>query len=422
MRPYLALQRAASLLLFAIMIVSFVAIGISAAVDKGSIQLPEVEGGPVLSDYVDLTEDGLIDMTSPGWEEGLKKFNVDNYNYYVENGLDTGIEQPDTNLPVTEEFVKEHLGSLTDDLTDFISSSAVTISQGIVNKTEEVKTYVGEKIDGVFTSLADKTEEIKTYVGERLSSVFDGLGGKIGQFVLDIFFPGQKDLVDLIKDGGVSHVSSDFNKAISSIYDLFMPLGCFIMVISWLFGVAKSAVTLNLDIQGKEGIIRSGINLIVGVMLFEISMEAMEAMSGLCWEYCSSISTEVTQTILPKDLSSFFAPELSGIGTPLTRELGYALISWITEAVLLLNLAYMGLLQCISPVFIGFAAGGEGSRRFVAGFFKEYFKICLIPPVIAIYVTLCFVLFKSSGLGLFLGIVLGASIFSIGKKLDRIVG
>ena len=91
MRPYLALQRAASLLLFAIMIVSFVAIGVSAAVDKESIQLPEVEGGPVLSDYVDLTEDGLIDMTSPGWEEGLKKFNVDNYKEYLSLQCDSAL-------------------------------------------------------------------------------------------------------------------------------------------------------------------------------------------------------------------------------------------------------------------------------------------------------------------------------------------
>ena len=97
------------------------------------------------------------------------------------------------------------------------------------------------------------------------------------------------------------------------------------------------------------------------------------------------------------------------------------IIALSVEAVLLLNIAYMGLHQGFSPVFVGFAAGGDGTRRFATSFFKEYLKVCLVPPVLSVYVGLCFELFTVSSVGVFLSLVLGISIFSISKKLDKII-
>ena len=91
------------------------------------------------------------------------------------------------------------------------------------------------------------------------------------------------------------------------------------------------------------------------------------------------------------------------------------------EAVLLLNVAYMGLLQCFSPVFVGFAAGGEGTRRFATSFFKEYLRVCLVPPVVVVYSALCFNLFLGSSVSWFLCIILGLSVFGIKNKLDKLI-
>ncbi len=223
----------------------------------------------------------------------------------------------------------------------------------------------------------------------------------------------------VLSTGGSHYVNSTFNKAITKMHEVFLPLGYCIMFVCWIIGMCKCGVSLNFDPGAKDGIIWSGLSLLLGLFLMEVSMEIMESLSALCWEYCKSVyaHTGIT-TNLPKLIGS--VSKDSGI-LGFLAEIGVDIIALIVEAVLLLNIAYMGLLQCFSPVFVGFAAGGDGTRRFATSFFKEYLRVCLVPPVLAVYVGLCFELFNASSVGVFLCLVLGISIFGIKNKIDKII-
>lgn len=236
------------------------------------------------------------------------------------------------------------------------------------------------------------------------------------------------EIGNIFQTGGSNYVNSAFNKAITEIHEVFLPLGYCIMFVCWIIGMCKCGVSLNFDLGAKDGILRSGLALMLGLFLMEVSMEIMESLSALCWEYCKSVyaHTGITEN-LPKIVDYVSNDD---VGDALwifddiyqwLKTAGLGIIALIVEAVLLLNVAYMGLLQCFSPIFVGFAAGGEGTRRFATSFFKEYLKVCLVPPVLAVYVGLCFELFTASNIGVFLCIVLGISVFGIGKKLDKII-
>ncbi len=233
---------------------------------------------------------------------------------------------------------------------------------------------------------------------------------------------------NIFQTGGSNYVNSAFNKAITEIHEVFLPLGYCIMFVCWIIGMCKCGVSLNFDPGAKDGILRSGLTLMLGLFLMEVSMEIMESLSALCWEYCRNVykHTGITEN-LPK-LVDYVSNDDVGDALWIFDDIyqwlktaGLGIIALIVEAVLLLNVAYMGLLQCFSPIFVGFAAGGEGTRRFATSFFKEYLKVCLVPPVLTVYVGLCFELFTASNVGVFLCIVLGISVFGIGKKLDKII-
>ena len=279
---------------------------------------------------------------------------------------------------------------------------------------------------------------------DALPEIYDGVigipGSKLdGDSWEDRLLPSF-EYSKLVGKGGSNYVNSAFNKSITEVRDLFLPLGYCVMFVCWIIGMCKSGISLNFDLGAKDGILRSGLTLMLCLFLMEVSMEIMESLSALCWEYCDQLVsrtkiTSLISTVLPapEEADSFFEQFIDSLGyiddiidlikgaEGGIKELGVMFLFFIVEAVLVLNVAYMGLLQCFSPIFVGFAAGGEGTRRFATGFFKEYLKVCLVPPVIMVYLALCFNLFLSSSVGWFLCIVLGISVFGIGKKLDKII-
>ena len=265
------------------------------------------------------------------------------------------------------------------------------------------------------TLASDSLSEILKHPGEGIT------GGTMQYSDLS------NSLFDLFLTGGSGFVSREFNSVITKMRDLFLPLGYCIMFVCWIIGMCKCGVSLNFDPGAKDGIIWSGLSLLLGLFLMEVSMEIMESLSALCWEYCSRISVKTDLRNNVDVVIGLVEGESTDVGFLLQglwdsiKEIAVQIVSWINEAVLLLNITYMGLLQCFSPVFVGFAAGGEGTRRFATSFFKEYLRVCFVPPVLAVYVALCFELFTVSGVGVFLCLVLGISIFSIGKKIDKII-
>lgn len=227
-----------------------------------------------------------------------------------------------------------------------------------------------------------------------------------------------------VNDGGIfnNHFVSGFDEIVEDMRNVIQGLGCCIMFVCWIFGMCKSGISLNFDPGAKDGIIWSGLSLLIGLFLMGVSMEIMESLSVMCWAFCAELYeySDMGNALNSVTSSINSSGMLSGIWEFL-KEGAIDIMSWIIEAVLVLNVAYMGLLQCFSPIFIGFAAGGEGTRRIATGFFKEYLRVCIVPSIVVVYSSLCFHLFAGSSVGWFLCIVLGISIFGIKNKLDKII-
>lgn len=219
-----------------------------------------------------------------------------------------------------------------------------------------------------------------------------------------------------------NNVTIGFNDIVGDMYDVTRGLGYCIMIVCWIIGMCKSGISLDFNPGAKNGIIRSGLSLLLCLFLMESSMQIMEILSTMCWAYCAELYEHGDMAnSLNALLSSVENADIIDEVWIFLKERAVDVMGWIIEAVLLLNVAYMGLLQCFSPVFVGFAAGGEGTRRFATSFFKEYLRVCLVPPVVVVYSALCFNLFLGSSVSWFLCIILGLSVFGIKNKLDKLI-
>lgn len=364
-----------TLLAFLLSVVASAATGtMGPSIKIEDLQLPEVEGGPKLGDYVKLNSDGKIDltaMTPKELAEGIKKFNKDNYDYYIDNNIPIdGVQKPE----ITPDGIRPPKGD---------SPSSGVEDSGTIGQSPGFAMWL---------------------TGVRRILYFGG-----SQYVTN---------------GGVytNYAVDGFDTIVRNMYNVMRGLGYCIMFVCWIFGMCKSGISLDFNPGAKGGIIRSGLTLMLGLFLMEVSMEIMESLSVMCWAYCAELYENA-------DMSNALNALLSDVGSSsllnslwtFLKDQATNIMSWIIEAVLVLNVAYMGVLQCFSPIFVGFAAGGEGTRRFATGFFKEYVRVCLVPSFIVVYCSLCFHLFLRSSVNWFLCIVLGISVFSISKKLDKII-
>ena len=106
------------------------------------------------------------------------------------------------------------------------------------------------------------------------------------------------------------------------------------------------------------------------------------------------------------------------------------LVILFADLIFIINILWIALLQCLSPIFIGLMAN-QSTRRISFNFIKEYFKALLIPVVTVAYwclITAFQLDFDnfSMGMGIITGllgsIVLAISTLSIaGKKLDKLI-
>ena len=101
---------------------------------------------------------------------------------------------------------------------------------------------------------------------------------------------------------------------------------------------------------------------------------------------------------------------------------GKLIFFYLIQFTFILNIAYMAVLCGVSPLFFGFAAGGESTRRIALNFLKEFIKTALVPPMVFAYATIAFALMDQVGI-LLSGLVIGISCVGFARnKLDRLLG
>ncbi len=241
-----------------------------------------------------------------------------------------------------------------------------------------------------------------------------------------------------IAQGGFNYAEgSGLNAVISTVYKITYPIGIAIMLLSWGFSIAKSTISTSLDIKDKNSLIRSITSLVIGIVAVMAAPKLLTVLTSISSWLCSEIYLNVTAM---ESINAFIESgadsmeRLYGAGfnqiVSIFREGGVennilysVIVLFIVELVFMLNILWIALLQCISPLFISFF-GNDSTRKLALNFIKEYFKALLVAPITLIYFALAISVVSNMSLvlGLIGSLVLGISTVSIaGKKLDKLI-
>lgn len=229
-----------------------------------------------------------------------------------------------------------------------------------------------------------------------------------------------------LREGGFNYVSeksSPINTAISAVYKVIYPIGFIIMLLCWAFGIAKSTISASLDIKDKNSIIHSVIGLIIGVAAMSLAPQILTTLTGISRWLCNSI---FDQSVLKSILGNLKFGNTLNIQDVISKTSNTALFTIIVllvvDLIFMINILWIALLQCLSPIFVGLMAN-EGTRKIGFNFIKEYFKALLVPSVTLIYFFLASTLAGVSHAGgIIVALVLAISTLGIaGKKLDKLI-
>lgn len=280
-------------------------------------------------------------------------------------------------------------------------------------------------------------EHIKSPEAEKENAElnFFQKAGKLitGFFNLFSFFERVGDNRDVLTNGGFAYIenNSRLNTMISAIYQVLFPIGFIIMLICWGFGVAKSTISSSLDLKDKNSIIHSIISLILGIGVMSLAPQILTVLTGISQWLCSTVASvsifswENWEIITDCDITELM------LGTVSNAEALF-LVLVIIEFVFMINILWIALLQCVSPIFVGFMAN-PSTRKISFNFIREYAKALLLPVVTLVYYKLVSQLLydldpttpgavAGISIGLIGAIILGISTVSIaGKKLDKLI-
>lgn len=293
------------------------------------------------------------------------------------DSLDSGLWDIDNDLIDGFGDLKKDLGEL---LENFVS----------------LKDYLGELVAEALTKIFDFIDEIPEKLTERLTEAL----------TLVETFP--------IKTGGYLFVTDSLNEAIAAGYQYFYPWGVGVLLVCWVIGFAKNTLSGAVDISAKNSIVRSALDLVLGILLMSLVPSLMTVMTSISRQMCYAVADTVGAKM---DFSN------------LVNAVWYMLFLLIVQFILMLNLCYMALLQCLAPIFVGFAGSGS-TRRIALNFGKEYLKCCLVPPITGLYMYLATHIMSSPGtlfvgggviIPLIGGLVVALSATGIaGKKLEAL--
>ena len=229
-----------------------------------------------------------------------------------------------------------------------------------------------------------------------------------------------------LREGGFNYVSesSPINTAISAVYKVIYPIGFIIMILCWAFGIAKSTISASLDIKDKNSIIHSVIGLIIGVAAMSLAPQILTTLTGISRWLCNSIFDQSVFATITEKLGSVTALNIQGIinSTSSNKVLFTTIVLLVVDLIFMINILWIALLQCLSPIFVGLMAN-EGTRKIGFNFIKEYFKALLVPSVTLIYFFLASTLAGVAHAGgIIVALVLAISTLGIaGKKLDKLI-
>ena len=288
-------------------------------------------------------------------------------------------------------------------------------------------------------SAAGNNEDNKNFLetlfsGLDVTEIFTTIGNALSKLsnITDIF-SGNIATIDgnlakiTLESGGFNYVTanSNLNKIISVFYKLLYPIGFAIMLLCWSFGVAKGSISTSLDIKDKNSIIHSVLSLIIGLAAMSLAPQVLTLLTGASQWLCNSIFDAAMKNEFLGSITSNATLSIFSIFTGGSSEkaLFTAIVLLVVDLVFIINILWIALLQCLSPIFIGLMAN-KGTRKISFNFIKEYLKAMLVPVLTIIYFFLASSLMQETfhAGGLIVSVVLAISTLGIaGKKLDKLI-
>lgn len=260
--------------------------------------------------------------------------------------------------------------------------------------------------------------------GEFFKNAAESIGLSTNLFHWEIIHP-DKDIVDItIRNGGFNYINQDsqINQIIDIVYKVIYPIGFIIMLLCWGFGIAKSTISVSLDFKDKHSIVNSIISLIIGLAAMSLAPKILTLLTGVSQWLCNSLFDQAIFSSISDGLRLDGLTIQSIITATSNESLFASIVLLVVDLIFMINILWIALLQCLSPIFIGLMAS-EGTRKIGYNFIKEYLKALLVPSVTLIYFFLAVSLTKVTHAGgIIVALVLAISTLGIaGKKLDKLI-
>ena len=99
---------------------------------------------------------------------------------------------------------------------------------------------------------------------------------------------------ETLKNGGYNYFEGEnnyINLMISKIYNITYPVGIVVMVLSWIFGIAKNSTNTALDIKDKNSLIRSMLGLVIGLAAMTAAPYVLTVLTSISNWLCVRISS-----------------------------------------------------------------------------------------------------------------------------------
>ena len=275
---------------------------------------------------------------------------------------------------------------------------------------------------------AEEAEENKGFF-EKAEDFFSNMetafGFPIQIFNWNIISVDGEAITLTLRNGGFNYVSSNsiINDIISTIYKILYPIGFIVMLLCWGFGISKSTISVALDFKDKHSIINSIISLIIGLAAMSLAPKILTLLTGISQWLCNSIFDQNIFVEVLQNIPSTKEVSIQTFITSMSNESLFAVIVLlVVDLIFMINILWIALLQCLSPIFIGLMAN-QNTRKFSFNFIKEYFKALLIPSITLIYFFLASTLAGVAHAGgIVFALVLAISTLGIaGKKLDKLI-
>lgn len=225
----------------------------------------------------------------------------------------------------------------------------------------------GSFADDILNTLGsafDWAKDLMNGIVETLTGLMNVVGG-IVTTVTGLLIENTPEQLDaLLQRDWASWYNSNLSGVVSRIYTLVYPFGVILMLLSWTAACSSAGLTLNFEPNNRNSLIRAMLQLIIGIFVLSYTPWLL----GVTFKFFD---------MLRLNIASRF-----GMLRP------HVLILHVTQIQMYLSMLRIALLQCISPIFAGCAAGGESLRRFAVNFAKEYATICIEMLVVTIYIIL----------------------------------